>query len=169
MEIFYIKLDEKNIKHLSAIELKKLQSKIGYYIVKTIGKEHFSISDISIIKENSKPRYKYSDIQFSITHSNLIVAAAFDNYAIGLDIEYMKNRDFEKLSKHYNINASDKNGFYKKWTNIEAEIKLQNNKKQSYTTEIESNYMMTVVSSNPKSIIPKIIKLDLNINDIIYS
>ena len=156
MKIFYILLDNKKTEKLSRKELRNRQSEIGRYIVDRIGKEIFSIKDTEIIIENSKPKYKNSNVHFSITHSNKIIAVAFDYYPVGIDIEYMKERDFKKLSEHYNINTYNKVEFYKKWTKLEAEIKLQSEIKQSYTTEIESDYIMTVVSSNPNDIIYEI-------------
>ena len=152
MKIFYKKLSEEQIKDLSRSEIKKLQSKTGREIVDYIAKNIYKIENPEIIVENSKPKFLNSDIHFSITHSNRIVAVAFDKFPVGFDIEYIKDRDFAGLAKHYNITVTEKTGFYKKWTQIEAEIKIQSEIKQSLTELFDSEYMMSIVSSNPEEL-----------------
>lgn len=159
MKVYYVKLNDKDVKNLTRIEFKKLQSKIGYKIVDYVGEKVFNISDRTIIKINNKPQFQYSDIEFNISHSNKIVATAFDQFPIGIDVEFMKERDFEKLGKHYGINTSDKTEFYKKWTQLEAEIKLQAEVKQSYTKELEKEYMLTISSSSDDEILPEITEI----------
>ena len=109
-----------------------------------------------VIFKNNKPKFKFSDIQFNITHSNQFVMAAFDKYPVGIDLEYMKDRNFTEISKHYNLNTDNKTEFYKKWTQLEATIKIQADSKQTYTEKFESNYMLTIVSTNPEKINPEI-------------
>lgn len=160
MKIYYVKLNAEDVKVLSRIELKKLQSKIGRKIVDIVGEKVFNIADRTIIIENNKPRFAHSDIKFSISHSNRIIAAAFDIFPLGIDVEFMKERDFQKLGEHYNINTSDKTEFYQKWTQLEAEIKIQSEIKQTCTIEFEHNYMLTVTSSNVDKLQPEIIQID---------
>ena len=152
MKIFYLKLQKDDISELSRVQKKKLQSELGKYIVDYVGEKIYNISDRTFIVEKNKPKYKYSDIQFSITHSNDIVAVAFSDYSVGLDIEYMKERDFSKLGNHYDINTDNKIEFYKKWTQLEAEIKIQAKTEQTHTTVFEDDYMLTITSSNPQKI-----------------
>ena len=152
MKIFYVKLDKSETEKLSRHELKALQSGIGRKIIDYVGKNIYNLSDTTVIEENSKPKFINSDIQFSISHSNEIIAVAFDDFPLGLDIEYMKDRDFEKLSGHYGINTKDKFEFYRQWTQLEAKIKIQSDIKNSYTDIFEEKYMLTVVSANPDNL-----------------
>ena len=161
MKIFYVKLDKNKKEQLSRKELKALQSDTGYHIIEFVGKNIYNIKDTTVVEENSKPKFMNSDIQFSISHSNEIIAVAFDSYPLGLDIEYMKDRDFKSLSGHYGINATDKIEFYKQWTKLEAGIKIQADIKNSYTNVFEDNYMLTVVSSNPNGLNMEFLKVDL--------
>ena len=149
MKIFYVKLDKGETEKLSRRELKALQSGIGRKIIDYVGKNIYNLSDTTVIEENSKPKFLNSDIQFSISHSNEIIAAAFDDFPLGLDIEYMKDRDFGKLSGHYGIKTKDKFEFYRQWTQLEAKIKIQSDIKNSYTDIFGEKYMLTIVSSNP--------------------
>ncbi|MBR6098327.1 hypothetical protein IKP85_01110 [bacterium] len=160
MKIFYIKIDEEIAGKYNRIEFKKLQSKIGRYIVEYAGKNIYNITDTGIVKVNNKPKFKYSDIKFSISHSKNIVLAAFDENSLGVDIEFMKDRDFKSLSGHYGITATDKDEFYRQWTQLEAEIKLQSEKGFVYTDKFEKDYMLTVISSNSKEFTPEITELN---------
>ena len=162
MKIFYAELEENKTENISRAELKALQSDIGRKIVKYAGKNIYNIADTTLIEENSKPKFLNSDVQFSISHSNKIVAVAFDNFPVGLDVEYMKERDFKRLSGHYGINATDKIGFYKQWTQLEAKIKIQADIKNTYTDIFEENYMLTAASSSPNDLIIEFKKIYLN-------
>jgi hypothetical protein len=152
MQIYYKKLSDKQTENLTRSEIKELQSKIGREIINYVMLNVYKISMPEIVIENSKPKFLNSNIHFSITHSNKIIAVGFDNFPLGLDIEYMKERDFKALSKHYDIKTSDKIEFYKKWTQIEAEIKIQSEIKQMVTEEFENDYMMSLASSNTEKL-----------------
>jgi len=151
MKVFYTKIDENLMGKYSRSELRKLQSELGRNIVTFVGKNIYKLTDTNIIIENNKPRFKNSDIQFSITHSKNIVLVAFDEFSIGVDIEYMKDRDFKKFLGHYGITSTDKIGFYKQWTELEAKIKLQENAEWIYSQEFNNDYMLTIASSNKQS------------------
>lgn len=159
MKIYYIKLDNNEVEKLSRAELKKLQSLTGRKIADYVGNKYYSINDREILVENNKPKFKNSEIQFSISHSDKIVAVAFDEYPVGLDIEFMKERNFKQLGEHYNINTSDKIEFYKKWTQLEAEIKLQAKPNYVHTEVLESDYMLTVSSFQKENFILEIQEL----------
>lgn len=135
---------------LSRTQKKKFQSELGRYIVDYVGKNIYNIPNRSLTIEKNKPKFTHSDIKFSISHSNNIVAVAFDDYSVGIDIEQMKDRDFSKLGNHYGINTDNKTEFYKKWTQLEAEIKIQAKAEQTYTTEFENDYMLTIATANPQ-------------------
>ena len=135
---------------LSRTQKKKFQSELGRYIVDYVGKNIYNIPNRSLTIEKNKPKFTHSDIKFSISHSNNIVAVAFDDYSVGIDIEQMKDRDFSKLGNHYGINTDNKTEFYKKWTQLEAGIKIQAKAEQTYTTEFENDYMLTIATANPQ-------------------
>ena len=163
MIIFYVILDYLD-KNISRTELKKIQSEIGHKIVDFAGKNYYHIDNRETVIKNNKPEFKYSNVQFNISHSCNMVAVGFDDYPIGIDIEYMKERNFKKLGEHYNINTDDKIEFYEKWTQLEAKIKLQYDAEQIYTKIIKKDYMLTIMTANKEKKSPQFI--ELNINDI---
>ena len=61
----------------------------------------------------------------------------------------MKDRDFKLLLERYNINSNNKEFFYQFWTEYEAKIKIQNETKHKISFKLESNYMLSLFSSNP--------------------
>ena len=144
MKIFYIE-----IKNTPQKEKKKLQSAIGRHIAKEVAKVFYNIEDTEIITENKKPKFKNVDLCFNISHSNNIVAVAFDTIPLGLDVEYMKERDFKSLLERYNIESDDKELFYQFWTEYEASIKIQAEIKQKLCFKLKDDYMLSLFSSNP--------------------
>ena len=144
MKIFYIE-----IKNTPQKEKKKLQSAIGRHIAKEVAKVFYNIEDTEIITENKKPKFKNVDLCFNISHSNNIVAVAFDTMPLGLDVEYMKERDFKSLLERYNIESDDKELFYQFWTEYEASIKIQAEIKQKLCFKLKDDYMLSLFSSNP--------------------
>ena len=147
MKIFYIEI--KNTSKLKRIEKKKLQSQLGRHLAKQIAEVFYNVQNTEIIIENNKPKFKNSELCFNISHSENIVAVAFDDYPLGLDVEYMKDRDFKTLLERYKIDSNDKNLFYQFWTEYEAEIKIQADIKQKICFNLLPNYMLSLFSSNP--------------------
>lgn len=144
MKIFYIELN-----NTQGISKKKLQSALGRYLAKEVAKVFYSIEDTEIIVENDKPKFKNADLCFNISHSNNIVAVAFDTYPLGLDVEHMKERNFKALLERYNITSNDKELFYQFWTEYEASIKIQSEIKQKLCFKLKEDYMLSLFSSNP--------------------
>ncbi|MCI1272830.1 MAG: hypothetical protein LKG27_00140 [Clostridiaceae bacterium] len=153
MDMFFIKISEflpfvdessftgnyKSKKHL-------IESNFGKFITELAAKTQYKIQDTETIIENSKPKFKNSKMCFSISHSNDIAAVIFDKHNIGLDIEFIKERDFNSISGYLNLPVKnpDKLTFYKLWTNFEAEYK---SKKQKLTSFIlEKDYMCSISS-----------------------
>ena len=68
---------------------------------------------------------------------------------LGLDLEYMKDRDFKSLLERYNINSDSKDIFYQFWTEYEASIKIQAETKQKLCFKLKDDYMLSLFSSNP--------------------
>ena len=74
---------------------------------------------------------------------------AFDKNPVGADVEEMKERNYKEIFERYNYKGQDisKETFYKFWTEYEAGIKLQGTPKTKISTEIEKNFMLTVVGN----------------------
>ena len=149
MKIFYIEL--KNTSKLKRVEKRKLQSNLGRHLTKQIAENFYNVKNTEIIIENDKPKFQNSDLCFNISHSENIVAIAFDDFPLGLDIEFMKDRDFKTLFERYNINSDSKDLFYQFWTEYEAEYKIQAETKQKICFKLLPDYMLSLFSSNPDS------------------
>lgn len=158
MNIYYIDIEEFKQTHSKESLLQYADSNfksekrffeyaIGRYLIKNIAQKIYKIDDTEIITdENGKPNFINSDLHFSLTHSKNCVVACFDQYNCGIDIEFIKKRDFEKLSRHYNINFLNADDFYKFWTFKEASFKQGTEVKDYYTTVFKNDYYLTVTS-----------------------
>ena len=135
MDIFYLKVD-------NFIKYKRTDKFLRDFILKNF----YHIED-EVILVNKKPKLKNGEIHFSISHSKNIVAIAFDKVETGFDIEFNRERDYNKIAKRYNKEFNTKEDFYFFWTNLEAEIKLQAKKRDIFQTRIE-DYIATVVSTD---------------------
>lgn len=161
MEIFYINSEDFLKTHDTDFLLKYavgqnfksmkrfIQYSLGRFLVKSVAQKFYGIKDIEIVVENEKPKFKNGEIFFSISHCGDYIAAAFDKFECGLDIEDMKERDFEALSKRYEKSFQTKEDFYKFWTQYEAEIKLQNKTQGVYSCVFQDKFMLTAVSAEP--------------------
>ena len=120
---------------------------IGRYLIKNVAKKIYKIDDCEItIDKNGKPQFKNSNIHFSLSHSKDYVVICFDKNECGIDIEFNKERNFEKISQHYNKNFVNADEFYRFWTLKEATYKLHNSVKDYYTTVFKNYYYLTVTS-----------------------
>ena len=158
MEIFYINIEEFKKNHnkdflmpYQDIELKNekrfYEYCLGRFLVKNIAKQKYNIEDTEIVvKDNGKPVFKNADLFFSISHSKNIVIACFDKYPCAIDIEYIKERNFKKLSDFYNREFSSKEEFYKFWTLKEASYKLGEKVEESCFEIFKDEYYLAVVS-----------------------
>ena len=160
MKIFYVAIDEFKklygrdfLKPFADIELKSekrfYEYTIGRYLVCQAAKEFYNIKNTEIVfSPNGKPQFKNADLNFSISHSKNIVMVCFDNLPCGIDIEYIKPRDFEKLAKHYNQNFKNAEDFYKFWTLKEASFKLGCSVKDYRSFEFKNDYFVTVTTTD---------------------
>jgi len=162
MEIFYLKKDEflKNIDKESLKNFsdgrsylstdKHVEHLLGLFLVKFSAKHIYGLQNTDIIFHGKKPVFKSGKINFSISHSNNIVLAAFNNAPIGVDTEFMKERDFKKLLKRYKqpVEGAKLEDFYRFWTTGEAKFKLNNEVKSTFSAIIEENYMCACASSD---------------------
>ncbi len=157
MDIFYINIDKIQIDEKKLLpsekkfssQQKEKQHLLGRYLIDKVAKEFFDIENTELKIINNKPKFKYSKLEFSISHSQNIVLAAFDNNPVGADIEFMKERNFKEILKRYNfknLNAT-KEQFYEFWTQYEAGIKLQGTPKTKITIPFLNNFMLTVAGN----------------------
>lgn len=149
MKIYYVNLED-GITHTKQSK-KKLQSMCGRFIAEYVAKNYYGVENTEIIVENGKPKFKFAKLNFNISHSENIVVCVFDDYPVGIDVEYMKDRNFDEISKYLKVDFKEKNDFYRYWTQYEARIKLQSEIKQTLTFEILKGYMCSLLSSNPCS------------------
>lgn len=165
LNIFFIRKDDilkkadKNSLY-SFLEDKKFGSQkrkdefcLGRFLVKYVLKQIYKQNDTEIIVENKKPKTKDNVVKFSISHSKDIVLAAFYGGEIGADIEFMKDRDFDRLFAYYNLPPKNKTCedkkkfFYRFWTQYEAQIKLQQPVQSGIILKFFKDYMLSVCSS----------------------
>ena len=98
-----------------------------------------------MVKTCFKKRFK----TFSISHSGRFAALAFSDYNCGIDIENIKLREFEKISKRMGFECATLEDFYKAWTKFEADYKLSVPPQKNKYYRIE-DYALTVSSVNLK-------------------
>ena len=169
MEIYYINSEEFLKTHDSEFlrkytdgcEFKSMkrfvQHALGRYLVKTVAAKIYGLDNTEITIENDKTKFKNGGICFSISHSGKYISAAFDKNECGLDIEEMKPRDLDSLSKRYEREFATIEDFYKFWTEYEAEIKLQSPPANKYSCKFQENFMLTVVSADSTFLQPSCI------------
>lgn len=159
MKIFFVdsakyKIDDDilksflNDRKFSSIEKEK-QHCYGRFLLSKVAEEIYNIENRELEIVNKKPRFKNSDINFSISHSEKIILIAFDSNPIGIDIEIMKERNFKELFARYNYKGGNisKELFYKFWTEYEAGIKLQGTPKTKQNFPLLNDFMVTVVGN----------------------
>ena len=148
MKIFYININEypleEDILMQYAEQNKKPQHCYGRFLVHNIANKIYGVKNTEIEITNKKPKFKYDNLQFSISHSENYIIVAFDKNPIGIDIEIMKERNFKDLFARYNIQSNSKELFYKFWTEYEATIKLQGNANTKINTKLD-NFMISIV------------------------
>ena len=158
MKVFYIDIKKSKqtvgkeiLCQYADIELKTekrfFEYTLGRYLIKTVAEKYYNVKDTEIIiKENGKPEFKSGGIYFSISHSENLLAVCFDEYPCGIDIEFMKDRNWKDISKYYGQEFKTLEDFYKFWTKQEAEYKLGEKAKYCKSLSIK-NYYFTVVSN----------------------
>ena len=140
---------------------KESRHNTGRLIIEYAAKNLYNISDSEIEIINKKPKFKHSDIEFSISHSDCIAAVCFDSSAVGLDIEKIKQRDYIAIADRMNFRLRENTieEFYKEWTLYEASYKLQDKVRSHISQIFCDNYMMSVVSNKNQQIDLNIISL----------
>ena len=143
MDLYYI-----NCENFEGDKLNKKQHNAGRYIVEYVAKNILKLGNSEIIIENNKPKFKYSDIKFSISHSDCWVVVAFSKNEIGVDIEKIKQRDYKALAERMNFELKEDSlsDFYRCWTLFEAEYKLQQKAKSVKTIDFMNEYKISIAS-----------------------
>ena len=158
MNIYYIDIEKFKKTHKKDIlaeyadkelsnEKRYYEYTIGRYLIKNAAKEFYNTDNNIIINENGKPVFENSELNFSLSHSKDYVVACFDKNLCGIDIEFIKERNFEKLGQYYGEKFNTQDEFYKFWTLKEASYKLGSTAADSYTVKFMQNYYLTIVSN----------------------
>lgn len=168
-EEFLIKMGEKRLLEYSEgrvfkSEKRMVQLCLGRFLIKHVLENEYGIHSPVISVQNRKPYLENGDIKFSLSHSKNIIIAAFAHYELGLDIEFMKGRDFESICSYLERKTGnpDADTFYRFWTKYEAGIKLQNDPVSWFSTKLEKDFMLTVCAAQKEDVTPDIRILKLN-------
>ena len=143
MKLYYSYIDEYyNNDENSSLSKHEKEHILGRKIVLDISKSIYGIDD-EIVYDGKRPYFKDNEVYFSISHSENLVVVAFDKYPIGVDVEYIQQRNFEKLARRYDIRVDEPKDFYEWWTAYEAKYKNQT-AKNIKTFEIVPEYICSV-------------------------
>ena len=162
MKIYYINTDTflKNINTESLYyfskdekfksEKRRVEFSLDRFLVFFVAKYIYSKIYPEILIKHNKPYFKDLKPHFSISHSKNIVLVCFDDFENGIDIEYIKDRNFKKLFEYYNITSVpvSKLNFYRFWTEYEAKVKLKSEINSSLTGIFLNNFMLSVTSNH---------------------
>ena len=160
MKLFYLdieeykkKIDKKELsKYLDVeinLEKRFFEYTLGRYLVKNVAKEYYEVKNTDIIlNEKGKPVFKEGKLHFNISHSKNLLVVGFSEFPTGVDIEFIKDRNLDKLSKYFKKNFNNLDDFYKFWTLKEAVYKLNHPSNYEFTTKFKNDFMLSVVSTN---------------------
>lgn len=130
-------------------EKRKIEYSFGRFLLHWVLMNVYKIDNPVIDVVNNKPCLKSGEKFFSISHSKDIIMIAFDDKNLGLDLEFMRKRDYEAIFSHMGVKTNDfsKETFFRFWTEYEAQIKIQGPCRSSCTFKFLDNYMVTVKSA----------------------
>ncbi len=149
MYLFYC-----NCENFQGSSAHKKQRNAGRYIIEYAAKNFYNIQNSELEIINNKPKFKYSDIEFSISHSRCIAAVCFDKNPIGLDIEKILPRDYNSIAERMNfiLKENSLEEFYRQWTLYEANYKLNREMKNCYSFTFENEYIISIASADETDI-----------------
>ena len=142
MQIYYSYIDK--YYNNSSLTKREKERLLGRKIVLDVAKSVYGVED-EIVYDGKRPHFKNDGIHFSISHSENLVVVAFDDEPVGIDVEFVKPRDFEKLARRYGIKIETLADFYKWWTSYEAKYKNPNGKFVT-TFELLPEYICSIVT-----------------------
>ena len=128
-------------------EKRNVEFALSRFLLDYVLKNVYHIENYEIETVNNKPKLKNNSLNFNISHSKEIILTGFSNSKIGVDIEFIKEKNLEKFSKYFNEEFSTLNDFYDFWTKYEAEIKLQDKVECFKSLILEKNYYLTLASN----------------------
>lgn len=127
MEIYFLKIDSIDVEKLEienkySCKKRNIEYNLGRYLVKSVAKSVYNLDNTEIVDEK-KPYFKYSNLNFSISHSDKIIGVVFSEDILGLDIEKVKQRNYKEIAKRMHFDCNNLKEFYKCWTCFEARYK----------------------------------------------
>lgn len=157
---FADKNKQEQIKRMK-IKSDKDLSLVGYWLAKLTIKKVFGIplADIEFkIEESGKPYVAgYPDVHFNISHSGNIVLCALYDKPVGIDIQKMKDSNFELLAKRV-FTEKEKEQFYsapqdgrkaqffRTWTAKESYLKFLGTGIKDFKKDIDGNCVVSTFS-----------------------
>lgn len=145
MQIYYSYIDKfYDAQELISLTKHEKEHLLGRKIVADISKSVYGIED-EIVYYGKRPHFKKNEVYFSISHSENLVVVAFDNEPVGVDVEFVKPRNLDKLIKRYELEGKVHNleEFYGWWTAYEARYKNPSGKFIK-TYQILPQYVCTI-------------------------
>lgn len=79
--------------------------------------QQFNVKNV-VISRVGKPHFENLDLKFSLSHSHGVFVLAFSKFEVGLDIEFVRELNFEKFSRLFNSDSAE--CFFRRWTKCEA-------------------------------------------------
>lgn len=168
MDIYFINLE--NI--INTVGKARLRREYGNFhhhysrmILKYLLLKIYNINS-PVLDENKRPYIENNEIIFSISHSENLLAIMFDKKRAGIDIEYIRERNYKGVLNYYGLNIPDdisQDEFFQIWTVYEAEYKSKLN-----TTPLTFKYRNYMCSLSCESNTPlKIYEVTIPTNKII--
>ena len=133
-------------KKISNLQVRKTHC-YAYFMVDKILNDVYKLENREIEFVNNKPYLKNREKYISITHSNDVISIAFSDFDCGIDIEIIKNRNYQEISDRMKFDCRTLEEFYEQWTLYEATYKLAGPVKNKYIYKY-GNYCLCAVSSN---------------------
>lgn len=96
------------IKNCFFIAVQKFQSEINDFRMPTN------------IDRKAKPKFVGNDTHFSLSHCGDKFVLVFSKQEIGVDLELVRDIDYDKFNNKYNLLANNEFDFFEKWTYLEA-------------------------------------------------
>jgi hypothetical protein len=138
-------LDKFGYKTLHDKNQKKIHQ-FSYLMIDRILENFYGIQERELL-DNEKPILKSGGKFISLSHSENYIVISFSDSNCWIDIERIKQRKFEKISKRMNFNSKSLKEFYLNWTEYEAVYKLGETPRKIKSFEIPE-YIITAVSNN---------------------
>ncbi len=157
MDIFVIEIIDADNVHKEL--LKEFQKKeisnpkkwnehcLSYLMTDRILRDFYKIENREIEFRGKKPFLKNRQKFFSISHSGDFIALAFSDNDCGIDIEKIKIREFEEISRRMGFKCNTLEEFYNEWTKYESEYKL-GKPAQKFKKYRFDEYIITAASVN---------------------